>query len=182
MSGLDLTTTRSYAPSFWECPHLRLYHTITLAIFNQGPGQALDFNWNHRTNLQKYIQRHWDLLHSNHISIIPIEALEIVTVEDPKARNIKQKSLFATKTSYVIETWRNNLQKSLAHHFSYEKPLTYKVVLGSTKLIIAYSALSRIWNIGIHIRHANHQNVTAYSGREYLSKNKLLAVECWVTA
>jgi hypothetical protein len=41
-----------------------------------------------------------------------IEALEIVTVEDPKARNIKQKSLFATKTSYVIETWRNNLFSS----------------------------------------------------------------------
>lgn len=34
---------------------LRLYHTITLANFNGGPGQDLDFNWNHRTNLQKYL-------------------------------------------------------------------------------------------------------------------------------
>ncbi len=59
MSGLDLATTRSYAPSFWECPQPQaLPYNITLAIFNGGPGQDLDFNWNHRTNLQKYLQRH----------------------------------------------------------------------------------------------------------------------------
>ncbi len=56
---------------FGNAPSLRLYHTITLAIFNRGPGQDLDFNWNHGTNLQKYLQRHWDLLHTNYISIIP---------------------------------------------------------------------------------------------------------------
>ncbi len=56
---------------FGNAPSLRLYCTITLPIFNRCPGQDLDFNWNHRTNLQKYLQAHWDILHTNHISIIP---------------------------------------------------------------------------------------------------------------